>query len=405
VVFDAEHFFDGHRSDPDYAMSVVKAAAVAGADTVTLCDTNGGTLPWRVEEVTAAAGLVVPRRLGIHAHDDGGCGVVNTLAAVRGGATVLQGTVNGYGERCGNANLVTVIGDLELKMGRRCLPNGGLGQLSDAARFVADVANMAPDEHAPYVGRSAFAHKGGLHAAAMRRDPRSYQHVEPTTVGNTMRVVVSELAGRGSLLSKAEELGVSIDNDATTRKVLDEIKRLEARGFSFEAAGASVAMMVKRCLPGYAPPFELIDYTTVVEHRSSRGMVTEATVKIRVDGEVVHTAAEGNGPVHALDLALRKALLPTYEVLDRFRLADYKVRILDGRSGTAAITRVLIDTETSRGRWCTVGASPNIIEASWRALADGVEYGLWFYDRDAAVSRIENARSTFSRSRMRVSSV
>jgi 2-isopropylmalate synthase len=376
VVFDAEHFFDGYRADPTYALDTVRAAALAGAETVTLCDTNGGALPWLVEKTVREVADAVSCPLGIHTHNDSGCGVANTLAAVRGGASLVQGTINGYGERCGNADLCAIIPDLELKMQRRGLPEGHLSQLSDVARFVAEVANLAPDPQRPYVGRSAFAHKGGLHAAAMRRNPDSYQHVDPEQVGNQTRVVVSELAGRSSLISKAEELGLTIDDTSQVGNVLEEIKELEARGFSFEAAGASVAMMLRRRSDGYSPPFELVDYTTYVEHRDGRGMVTEATVKVSVQTEIVHTAADGNGPVHALDRALRKALMPHFPVIERFHLADYKVRILDGRNGTAATTRVLIDTQNAHGRWSTVGASTNIIEASWRALADGIEYGL-----------------------------
>ncbi len=376
VIFDAEHFFDGFAADPDYAVATLAAAAAGGAELLTLCDTNGGSLPWQVEEATRAAARAVEAPLGIHTHDDAGCGVANALAAVRAGASLVQGTINGYGERCGNADLCTIIPSLELKMGLRCLPEGGLRQLREVAAVVSEVANLAPDDHAPYVGRSAFAHKGGLHAAAIRRTPDSYQHVDPELVGNRSRVVVSELAGRASLLSVADELGLAPDDGRDLRPALSEIKRLEARGFSFEAAAASVAVLLRRQAPGYLAPFELVDYTTYVEHRERRGMVTEATVKVRVGDEIVHTAAEGNGPVNALDRALRKALSPFFGAIDRFALGDYKVRILDGGSGTAATVRVLIDTHNDHERWTTVGASTNIIEASWHALADGIEYGL-----------------------------
>jgi 2-isopropylmalate synthase len=313
--------------------------------------------------------------LGVHCHDDSGTAVANSLAAVHEGAIQVQGTVNGYGERCGNANLCTVAAGLELKMGKRCLPEGHLRSLSETSRFVAEVANLAPDDHLPYVGKSAFAHKGGIHVAAMRRNVDSYQHVVPELVGNTMRVVVSELSGRGNLLSKAEELGLSASGEGVAG-VLEEIKALEARGFSFEAAEASVAMLLKRQDPGYRPPFELVDFLVNVEHREGRGIFAEAMVKVRVNGNVLHTAAEGNGPVNALDLALRKALCGHYPQVENFHLADYKVRILDGNNGTEAITRVLIDTQNGTQRWSTVGASGNIIEASWRALVDSIEYGL-----------------------------
>jgi 2-isopropylmalate synthase len=375
VIYDAEHFFDGFRADPAYALETLRAAVRGGAETLVLCDTNGGSLPWQVGEVVATVRKELGHPLGVHAHDDAGCAVANSLAAVREGATQVQGTVNGYGERCGNANLCTIAAGLELKLGKRCLPDGKLGTLTELSHFVAEVANLAPDEHLPYVGKSAFAHKGGIHVAAMRRNETSYQHVDPTLVGNKMRVVVSELAGRGNLLSKAEEFG--LDPKSTDAvQVLEEIKELEAKGFSFEAADASVAMLMKRRDPSYAAPFDLIDFLVNVEHRTGRGIFAEAMVKVRVDGEVLHTAAEGDGPVNALDAALRKALVPRYPEVAALQLVDYKVRILDGPEGTAAVTRVLVDTQRGGERWSTVGASTNIIEASWRALVDSIEYGL-----------------------------
>jgi 2-isopropylmalate synthase len=340
-----------------------------------LCETNGGVLPWEVAEIFRSVQDDIGGRLGIHMHNDSECGVAGTLGAVREGAVHVQGTINGYGERCGNANLCSIIPDLELKMDMRCLPKGKLKQLYETAHFVAEIANLSPDEHLPYVGKSAFAHKGGIHVAAMRRNPASYQHVDPAQVGNEMRVVVSELSGKGNLLNKVEEFRLQADEKAVG-KVLREIKELEGRGFSFETAEASVAMMLKRSNPRYIPPFELIDFFCVVEHRQGRGLLAEANVKIRVGGEVMHTAAEGNGPVNALDGALRKALLPRYPQIHQFELVDYKVRILDPNSGTAAIVRVLIDTQCDGRRWSTVGASENIIEASWRALADSIEFGL-----------------------------
>jgi 2-isopropylmalate synthase len=376
VIYDAEHFFDGFKADRTYALETLRAAARGGAETVVLCDTNGGTMPWEIAEIVQEVKAAIRHPLGIHTHNDGECAVANSLAAVREGVIQVQGTINGYGERCGNANLCSIIPDLELKMGLRALPEGCLARLYEVAHFVAEVANLAPDEHLAYVGKSAFAHKGGLHAAAMRRNERSYQHVDPALVGNQRRVVMSELSGRGNLLSKAEEYGLDVNGGQEVAGVLNEIKHLEAQGFSFEAAEASVAMMLKRQQPGYAPPFELIDFSVLVEHRQGRGIFAEATVKVKVEGEIQHTAAEGNGPVHALDLALRKALTPRYPALAAFQLADYKVRILDGDNGTAATTRVLIDTQNGTKRWSTVGAGTNIIEASWRALADSVEYGL-----------------------------
>jgi 2-isopropylmalate synthase len=375
VIYDAEHFFDGYKADVSYALETLQAAIRGGAETVVLCDTNGGTLPWELERIICELKPALNHPFGIHTHNDSECAVINSLTAIRQGAVQVQGTINGVGERCGNANLISIMADLELKMGYQCLPIGNIQHLYDLSHFVAEVANITPDEHLPFVGKSAFAHKGGVHVAAMRRNAKSYQHVEPEIVGNKMRVVVSDLSGRGNLLSKAEEHGVEVEGNEVV-PVLNEIKELEARGFSFEAAEASVAMMLKRQEYGYKPPFELVDFFVNVEHRQGRGIFAEAMVKVRVQGELLHTAAEGNGPVNALDLALRKALLSYYPQLASFHLSDYKVRILDSDHGTEAITRVLIDTRNSTSRWSTVGASTNIIEASWRALADSMEYGL-----------------------------
>jgi 2-isopropylmalate synthase len=376
VIYDAEHFFDGYKADHAYALETLKAALRGGAETVVLCDTNGGTLPWELEKIIREVKPSLAHPFGIHTHNDSECAVVNSLIAVREGAIQVQGTINGVGERCGNVNLISVIANLELKMGYTCLPEGKILQLSDLSHFVAEVANLTPDEHLPFVGKSAFAHKGGVHVAAMRRSERSYQHLDPTLVGNKMRVVVSDLSGRGNILSTAEEHGVEAGSNENVVEVLNGVKTLEAKGFSFEAAEASVAMMLKRQEADYKPPFELLDFFVNVEHRQGRGIFAEATVKVNVEGEVVHTAAEGNGPVNALDAALRKALLPKYPQMASFHLSDYKVRILDGENGTKAVTRVLIDTQNGTKRWSTVGASANIIEASWCALADSVEYGL-----------------------------
>jgi 2-isopropylmalate synthase len=375
VIYDAEHFFDGYKADASYALETLQAAIRGGAETVVLCDTNGGTLPWEVERIIRDLKLVIKTPFGIHTHNDSECAVVNSLTAVREGAMQVQGTINGVGERCGNANLISVIANLELKMGYQCLSKGRISHLYDVSHFVVEVANITPDEHLPFVGKSAFTHKAGVHVAAMRRSVQSYQHIEPELVGNKMRVVVSDLSGRGNLLSKAEEHGVEVEGEEVVG-VLNDIKELESRGFSFEAAEASVAMMLKRQEFGYKAPFELVDFFVNVEHRQGRGIFAEAMVKVRVQGELLHTAAEGNGPVNALDNALRKALLGYYPQLANFHLSDYKVRILDSDHGTEAITRVLIDTRNSTSRWSTVGASANIIEASWRALTDSVEYGL-----------------------------
>jgi len=376
VIYDAEHFFQGYEADSAYALETLQAAIRGGAETVVLCDTNGGTLPWELERIVRETGSTIAHPFGIHTHNDSECAVINSLIAVREGAIQVQGTINGIGERCGNANLCSVISDLELKMNKRCLPDGKLSSIYELSHFVNEVGNITPDEHLPFVGKSAFAHKGGVHVAAMRRSAQSYQHINPEKVGNKMRVVVSDLSGRGNIISKAEEHDVRVESNADVMTVLNEVKELEAQGFSFEAAEASVAMMLKRQQSDYKPPFELVDFFVNVEHRQGRGIFAEATVKVRVDGEILHTAAEGNGPVNALDIALRKALQPIYPQLASFQLADYKVRILDGENGTHAITRVLIDTQNGNKRWSTVGASGNIIEASWWALADSVEYGL-----------------------------
>ncbi len=375
VIYDAEHFFDGYKANPDYALATLRAAAAGGADVLVLCDTNGGTLPWEVEKITRAVAAEFDAPLGIHTHEDAGCAVANTLVAVQAGAVHVQGTVNGYGERVANANLCSIIPDLQLKMGLPCVPPENLTRLTELSRFVAEVANLAHDDHLPYVGASAFAHKGGIHVAAVLKNEHSYQHVDPAIVGNQRRTVVSELSGQGNVLDKASQFALDV-NSQQTRAVLEQIKKLEAQGFTFEGAEASVELMLRRAHPSYVPPFELIDFMVVVERRRGRGILAEATVKVRVGPKLMHTAAEGNGPVNALDAALRKALLDVYPQLSSVKLTDYKVRILDSDTGTAANVRVLIDTAQGRRRWSTVGASTNIIEASWRALADSMEYAL-----------------------------
>jgi 2-isopropylmalate synthase len=384
VIYDAEHFFDGFALDAEYAIETLRAAVRGGAEVLALCDTNGGSLPWQIESAVAAARVAIRHPLGIHAHNDGECAVANTLAAVRAGARHVQGTINGYGERCGNANLCAILPNLELKLGLRALPQGALRGLTEVAHFVAEVANLAPDEHMAYVGRSAFAHKGGVHVAAMRREPTSYQHIDPTLVGNAMRTVVSELSGRGNLMSKAEEFGLDVPA-GTEVEVLEQIKEREARGSSFEAAEASVALLLRRRSAGYKPLFRLLDYKVMAGHREVDGAFAEATIKIAVGDDVLHTAAEGCGPVGALDAALRKALAPVFPAVRDIQLVDYKVRILDGRDGTSATTRVLIDSRDAHRHWSTVGASSNIIEASWNALADGIEYGLTLAAKEPAL--------------------
>jgi len=376
VVYDAEHFFDGYHADPVYAVETLHAAVRGGASTVTLCETNGGTLPGEVFQIVAKVRAEVQAPVGIHAHNDTECAVANSLLAVQAGATQVQGTINGYGERCGNANLCAVIPSLELKLGYRCLPEGQVQTVSDVARYVAEIANLALDDNMPYVGHNAFAHKGGVHVAAQRRNSTSYNHIEPALVGNESRVVVSELSGRGNVITKAEELGISVPSGADVAHVLADIKEQESNGFSYEAAEASVALMVERRAESYRAPWRLIDYMVTVEHRDRRGTFAEATVKVEVNGEVFHTAAEGDGPVSALDRALRKALTPRFPELSTIQLVDYKVRILNSERATGAVTRVLVQCSDGSATWGTVGASENIIEASWRALTDALEFGL-----------------------------
>jgi 2-isopropylmalate synthase len=377
VVYDAEHFFDGYCANPEYAMRTLAAAEEAGADILVLCDTNGGVLPTTTTDVVTAVCRACSSTVGIHAHNDGDLAVAITLAAVRAGASHVQGTINGYGERCGNANLCSIIPALKLKLGYDCLDDEHLGLLTESARFVAEVANLHLSNQAPYVGLSAFAHKGGTHVNALAKCEVSYQHVDPAIVGNRQRVLVSELSGRTSIAVKAVEFGLDVDQGSEeVKKVLQRIKQLESQGFQFEGADGSVELLIRRATPGYEAPFELLDFHVLVRNAQDGSMTSEATVKVRVGEEVMHTAADGNGPVNALDAAVRKALVPSYPHLAEVRLSDYKVRILDGDSGTAALTRVLIDSSDGRNTWSTVGCSANIIEASWQALADSLEYAL-----------------------------
>ncbi|MCS6774888.1 MAG: citramalate synthase [Anaerolineae bacterium] len=382
VVHDAEHFFDGFKLDKDYALATLRAARDAGADWLVLCDTNGGTMPWEIEEITRcaiaqlAADPGAPAvKFGIHTHNDTGVAVANALAAVRAGCSQVQGTINGIGERVGNCDLVTTLANLKLKMGDDCVSDEQLQGLTDLSRFVYEIANLVPDTRQPYVGQSAFAHKGGIHVAAILKVEESYQHVDPARVGNRKRVLVSELSGRGNIAYKAREFGLNPDSEEV-RRVLQQVKEMESRGFFFEGADATLELMLRRTQPDYVRMFELLDYVVVVEHREGRGTLAEASVKIRVDGEISHTVAEGDGPVNALDLATRKALLPYYPKLKKVRLVDYKVRIIDSEHATAATTRVTIDSTNGRRTWTTVGSSANIVEASWQALADSMEYAL-----------------------------
>ena len=380
VVYDAEHFFDGYTVDASYALETLKAAVRGGAEVLALCDTNGGSLPWRIEEVVRTVLREVQHPLGIHAHDDTGCGVANSVAAIRAGARHVQGTINGYGERCGNANLTVIMPNLEFKLGLSCVPDGHMRQLSELSLFVSEVANLSPDNHMAYVGRSAFAHKGGVHGAATVRVEQAYQHVEPALVGGTSRLVVSELGGKANAAWRVRQLGQLVTEDIDPAELSRLVKQLESEGASFEGADASFELLVRRRRPGYEPPFRIVDYTVIVERRDGANPRAEASVKVEVDGEILHTAADGNGPVNALDLALRKALAAFYPALDGVHLVDYKVRIVDGEAATGARTRVIIETGHESGTWITAGADGNIIAASLLALHDSLEYGIWRLD-------------------------
>jgi 2-isopropylmalate synthase len=395
VAFDAEHFFDGHAADPAYALAVAEAAAAAGADTVVLCDTNGGSLPTTVARVVGEVTAALPGvRIGVHFHDDAACAVANSLVGVEAGARHVQGAANGYGERCGNADLFAVVAGLELKQGLKLLPEERLAALTATAHAIAELANLPPDARQPYVGASAFATKAGLHASAIARRPDAYSHVDPGRVGNRAQVLVSELAGRSNLVAKAGELGLDLDADPELgARVLERVKELEHRGYAFEAADASFELLVRREGGLLEAPFTLEGYRVVVERRVPEGSgepqggapadregngsdLSEATVRLRVDGERLLAVGEGVGPVHALDQALRRALAGRHPELESVRLVDYKVRILDGRAGTRAVTRVLVTSADGQGEWTTVGVSDDVVTASWEALADGLHYGL-----------------------------
>jgi 2-isopropylmalate synthase len=379
VIFDAEHFFDGYARDSEYAVEVCLEAARAGAAWVVLCDTNGGSLPAEIREGVEAVRHALDEldgsaRVGIHCHNDCELAVANTLEGVAAGADMVQGTINGYGERCGNANLVSVVANLVLKLGMEALPSGTLAKSTDLSRTVAEIANVALPLQQPFVGYGAFAHKGGQHVSAVLKHRDSYQHIEPGLVGNEPHVLVSELSGRGNILAKAREFGLELDrDDPQTQWLVQHLKELEHRGYSYEAADASFEMLLRRLQPGYEAPWKVADFTTVVR-KDGDSVHAEATVKVEVGGAVYHTAASGNGPVNALDAALRKALSPKFPGLRGVSLHDYKVRILDGGAGTAATTRVLVESGKGPKRWTTVGCSSNIIEASLAALLDSFEY-------------------------------
>ncbi|HEV7369516.1 citramalate synthase [Arenibaculum sp.] len=385
ALFDAEHFFDGYKANPAYALACVEAAAEAGARWVVLCDTNGGTLPHEVEAIVAEVAARIPgERLGIHTHDDTGNAVANSLAAVRAGVRMVQGTLNGLGERCGNANLVTLLPTLMLKMGFETgVPAGGLKRLTPASRFLDERLNRAPDRHAAYVGENAFAHKGGLHVSAVEKDPASYEHIDPATVGNARRILVSDQAGRSNVLARLREVGIEVDPaDPRIGDLVELLKRKEYEGYAYDGAEASFELLARRTLDEVPDHFRLTSFRVIDERRwSARGelvTLSEATIKVEVGGEAVMTVADGNGPVNALDVALRKALTPIHPILADMRLVDYKVRILTPGEGTKAITRVMIESADGQGsRWTTVGVSANVIDASYNALHDAITYRLY----------------------------
>jgi 2-isopropylmalate synthase len=378
VFLDAEHFFDGYRDNPAYALEVVRTAAEAGAEVIALCDTNGGMLPDEVGEIVGAVLDGTGARLGIHCHNDTGCAVANTLAAVDAGATHVQGTLNGYGERTGNADLISIVANLQLKRGRKLVPESSLREATRIAHAVAEVTNVPPYSRQPYVGASAFTHKAGLHASAIKVDPNLYQHIDPADVGNDMRLLVSDMAGRASIELKGRELGYELGDDRELlTRITDRVKQMEACGYTFEAADASFELLLMEEVDGARPSFfEVESWRVITDSRPGQEAVSEATVKLRAGDERMIVTAEGNGPVNALDSALRGAIGKAYPVVEKFDLIDYRVRILESGHGTDAVIRVLIELSDGQDSWETVGVGHNLVEASWEALVDGVTYGL-----------------------------
>jgi len=377
VIYDSEHFFDAWADDPRYALQTLRVAGEAGAELLCLCDTSGATLPPTVETVVAEVGRELGLPLGVHCHNDADCAVANSLVAVAAGAVQVQGTVNGYGERCGNANLTSIIPGLKLKMGLPVVTDEQLERLTETAHFVAEIVNVTPWAHQPYVGRSAFTHKGGLHVASVEAAPETFEHVDPALVGNEQRVLISELSGKGAVLRKARELGFQLaGDDERVGRILRRLKQKEHDGFHYEAADASFDLFLSNELGGYRPLFRLESFRVIVEKREDGRVATEATVKVHVEGERIVATGEGNGPVNALDNALRLAIVRKYPHLGDIDLVNYKVRILDENKGTGAVTRVLLDASDGEGTWGSIGVSENIIEASWQALVDSIEYGM-----------------------------
>ena len=384
VIYDAEHFFDGYRDNPEYALETLKNAALAGADWLVLCDTNGGSLPSFVYKTTQEIRTRFMVPVGVHTHNDSELAVANAIAAVEAGARMVQGTINGYGERCGNANLISLIPIIQTKMGLNCLKEEHMQHLTEFSRFVSEIANINPNPNAPFVGASAFAHKGGIHVAAVEKLTESYEHIPPHLVGNKREIVISELSGRGNIRMLTRESRLNLKGKE--REVLDKVKKLESQGFHFEAAEESFELLGRRALDSYHPPFELIDFMVVSEEKNGESPTSQAMVKLNVEDTVLHTAASGNGPVNALDLALRKALIPCYPQLKDVRLIDYKVRILNHEKATGATTRVLIEAAYGEKHWSTVGCSENILKASCQALIDSLEYFLiWQEEQNTIV--------------------
>ncbi len=377
VIYDAEHFFDGYKANPEYALATIEAAARGGAEIIVLCDTNGGLMPWELSAILSVVKERVKVPLGIHAHNDADMATANSLLSVQEGITQIHGTINGYGERCGNANLCTIVPNLQLKMGFQVVSSDQLKSITRLSRYVAELINIAPPDQQPYVGFNAFAHKGGVHIDAVSKKPATYEHTNPDLVGNQRRILVSELAGRSSITAKTNDYAYHLQKDQPeTASVLQKIKEMEHYGYQFEGAEGSFELLVLKMMKAYRPLFKLEGFRLIIEKREDGQLYSEATIKVRVGDVQVHTAAEGNGPVNALDNALRKALEEVYPDLKKFKLTDFKVRVIDGVDGTGAQVRVLIETRDDQKSWGTVGVSPNVIEASWIALVDSLEYGL-----------------------------
>jgi len=385
IIYDAEHFFDGYKRNPDYTMKTIKAAINGGADMIVLCDTNGGTLPHEVQGIMGEVMSRISLPVGIHVHNDCGLALANSLEAVRSGATMVQGTINGYGERCGNVDLISVIGNLQLKMGYQCISEESLKHLTELSRFVSDVANVPPLNQRPFAGKSAFAHKAGVHVSAIQKNPSAYEHIDPERIGNRRRVLVSDLSGKSNIEFKTREMNIELGgNGYDSKKIVNEIKVLEDKGYQFEAAEGSLELLIKKFTGQFKEPFFLESFRVTIEKDKTGPSSSHATIKISVGDEEEITAAEGDGPVNALDNALRKALNNFFPQISEMKLVDFKVRVIEGSDGTGAKVRVKIDSRDSKEIWSTVGVSENIIEASWQALVDSIQYKLLKHEKEKA---------------------